>query len=173
MSANLITDQWTAGAGIYGKFKARFACLPVRLLVNLGLTASSLFFLCLIIMTCTKSTLGKVLARYYNWYGMTGRLRATLWRLGWMEERITQYDRANHLTVNPDHEGENPKVLAPTDMAWLEAHKLLPWVGQADQATSKEGCSTACSTKEAAQIQAWHCGSPRNLLVPEVDRATN
>ena len=44
MSANLITDQWTAGAGIYGKFKARFACLSVRLLVNLGLTAPSLFF---------------------------------------------------------------------------------------------------------------------------------
>ena len=44
MSANLITDQWTAGMGIYGKFKARFARLPVRLLVNLGLTAPSLFF---------------------------------------------------------------------------------------------------------------------------------
>ena len=44
MSANLITDQWMAGAGIYGKFKARFARLPVRLLINLGLTAPSLFF---------------------------------------------------------------------------------------------------------------------------------
>ena len=125
MSANLITAQWTAGTGIYGKFKARFACLPVRLLINLGLTAPSLFFLCLIIMTHTKSTLGKVLARYYNWYGMTRRLRATLSKLGWMEERIMEYDRVNRLTVNPDHEGENPKVPAPTDMAWLKAHKLL------------------------------------------------
>ena len=44
MSANLITDQWMAGAGIYGKFKARFVRLPVRLLINLGLTAPSLFF---------------------------------------------------------------------------------------------------------------------------------
>ena len=77
-------------------------------------------------MTRTKSTLGKVLARYYNWYGMTGRLRATLSKLGWTEERITQYDRANRLTVNPDHEGESPKVPAPTNMAWLKAHKLLP-----------------------------------------------
>ena len=41
MSANPITDQWTAGVGIYGKFKARFARLPVRLLINLGLTAPS------------------------------------------------------------------------------------------------------------------------------------
>ena len=65
MSANLITDQWMAGMGIYEKFKARFARLPVRLLINLGLTASSLFFL--FIMTRTKSTLGRVWARYYNW----------------------------------------------------------------------------------------------------------
>ena len=78
MSANLITDQWTADTGIYGKFKARFARLPVRLLVNLGLTAPSLFFLFSIIMACTKSTLGRVLVRYYNWYGMMGKLRATL-----------------------------------------------------------------------------------------------
>ena len=60
-------------------------------------------------MTRTKSTLGKVLARYYNWYGMMGRLRATLLRLGWMEERIMQYNRANRLTVNPDHEGGEPE----------------------------------------------------------------
>ena len=46
-------------------------------------------------------------------------------------------------------------------------------MGQADQATSKEGRSTACSTKEAMQIQAWYRGSPRNSPVPEVDRATN
>ena len=132
MSANLITDQWMAGTGIYGKFKARFARLPVRLLVNLGLTAPSLFFLFSIIMACTKSMLGRVLARYYNWYGMTGRLRATLSRLGWTEERITEYDWANHLTVNPEHEGENAKVPAPTDTAWLRAHKPLPgWAKQA------------------------------------------
>ena len=77
-------------------------------------------------MTCTKSTLGRVLARYYNWYGMTERLRAYLKQIRWMEERITQYDKANHLTVSRDHEGENPKVLAPSDTTWLKAHKPLP-----------------------------------------------
>ena len=77
-------------------------------------------------MTRTKSTLGRVLARYYNWYGMTGRLRAYLKRLGWMEERIRQYDKANCLTVSSEHEGENPKVLASSDTTWLKAHKLLP-----------------------------------------------
>ena len=79
-------------------------------------------------MTCTKSTLGKVLAQYYNWYGMTGRLWATLLKLGWTEERITQYDWVNRLTVNPEHEGEKPKVPVPSNMAWLKAHKpLLGW----------------------------------------------
>ena len=78
-------------------------------------------------MTCTKSTLGRVLAWYYNWYGMTGRLGAYLKQLGWTE-RIVHYDKANRLTVSKDHEGENPKVPAPSDTAWLKAHKpLLGW----------------------------------------------
>ena len=46
-----------------------------------------------------------------------------------MEERITQYDKANRLTVSREHEGENPKVPAPSDTTWLKAHKPLP--GQA------------------------------------------
>ena len=130
MSANPITDQWMAGVGIYGKFKARFARLPVRLLINLGLTAPSSF--CFLIMTCTKSTLGRVWARYYNWYGMMGKLRAALLQHGWMEGRITNYDRANHLTVNLEHEGKNLKGLAPNDSAWLKNHKLLlGWAKQA------------------------------------------
>ena len=83
-------------------------------------------------MARTKSTLGRVWARYYNWYGMTGKLRAVLLQYGWTEERITEYDRANHLTVNLEHEGENPKVPAPNDSAWLRKHKLL--LGQAKQA---------------------------------------
>ena len=172
MSANLITDQWTAGAGIYGKFKARFARLPVRLLVNLGLTAPSLFFHCLIIMTHTKSTLGKVLARYYNWYGMTRRLRATLLRLGWTEERITEYNQTNRLTVNPDHEGENLKVPAPTDMAWLRAHKLLPGRAKQTKPPQKRGTAQPAAPKKP-HTQAWYRGSLRNSLAPEVDRATN
>ena len=57
---------------------------------------------------------------------MLGKLRAYLKRLRWMEERIMQYDKANCLTVNQEHEGENPKVPAPFDMAWLRAHKPLP-----------------------------------------------
>ena len=46
-----------------------------------------------------------------------------------MEERIRQYDKANHLTVSSEHEGENLKVLAPSDTTWLKAHK--PLLGQA------------------------------------------
>ena len=78
------------------------------------------------IMTRTKSTLGRVWARYYNWYGMTGKLRAVLSQHGWMGERIDGYDRANHLTVSPDHKGENPNVPAPNDYAWLRRHMPLP-----------------------------------------------
>ena len=57
---------------------------------------------------------------------MMGRLRAYLKQLGWTEERIRQYDKANRLTVSPDHEGENLKVPAPSDTTWLKVHKPLP-----------------------------------------------
>ena len=43
-----------------------------------------------------------------------------------MDERIRQYNKENHLKVSPDHEGENPKVPAPSDTTWLKAHKQLP-----------------------------------------------
>ena len=76
--------------------------------------------------------LGRVWMRYYNWYGMTGKLRAALSQHGWTEERIDGYDRANHLAVNLEHEGENLKVPAPNDSAWLRNHKLL--LGQAKRA---------------------------------------
>ena len=36
VSPKPITDQWTAGAGICGRYKIGLACLPVRFLVNLG-----------------------------------------------------------------------------------------------------------------------------------------
>ena len=62
---------------------------------------------------------------------MTGKLRAALLQHGWMEEKINNYDRTNHLTVSPDHEGENPDVLAPNDYAWLRRHK--PLLGRAKQ----------------------------------------
>ena len=95
-------------------------------------------------MTRTKSTLGRVLARYYNWYGMTGRLRAYLKGHGWTEERITSYDKANHLTVSRNHEGQNPKVPAPSDTAWLKAHKTLP--GRA-KSSSKRGAGQPATKK--------------------------
>ena len=63
---------------------------------------------------------------------MTGKLKAALLQYGWTEERITEYDWANHLTVNSEHEGKNPKVPAPNDSAWLRKHKPLPgWAKQA------------------------------------------
>ena len=77
-------------------------------------------------MTRTKSTLGRVWARYYNWYGIMGKLKTALLWHGWMEERINNYDWANHLTVNLDHEGENLDVPVPNDYAWLRRHQPLP-----------------------------------------------
>ena len=132
--------------GIRGRYKIGFARLPVRLLVNLGLTAPSSF--CFLIMTHTKSTLGRVWARYYNWYGMMEKLRAALLQHGWMEERINNYDRANHLTVNLEHEGENPKVPAPNDSAWLKNNKLLPGQAKWAKPLHKKGTAQPAGKKK-------------------------
>ena len=72
---------------------------------------------------------------------MMGKLRAALLQYGWTEERITEYDWANRLTVNSEHEGENPKVPAPNDSAWLRKHKLL--LGWAKQAKPPQKRGTA------------------------------
>ena len=86
-------------------------------------------------MARTKSTLERVWARYYNWYGMMGKLRAALLQHGWMEERINNYDQTNHLTVSLDHEGENLDMPASNNYAWLRRHMPLP--GRAKQLWAK------------------------------------
>ena len=100
-------------------------------------------------MTRTKSTLGRVWARYYNWYGMTGKLRAVLSQHGWTGERIDGYDWANHLTVSPDHEGENPNVPAPNDYAWLRRHALL--LGRVKLSKSQLQAKAKKSTAQPAE----------------------
>ena len=89
--------------------------------------------------------LGRVLARYCNWYGMTGRLRAYLKGHGWTEERITNYDKANRLTVSKDHEGQNLRVPVPSDTAWLKAHKQLSGRAKPSQ---KRGTGQPAATKK-------------------------
>ena len=56
-----------------------------------------------------------------------------------------QYDRVNRLTVSKDHEGENPKVPAPSDTAWLKAHKPLP--GRAKPPRKRGATQTAAPKK--------------------------
>ena len=121
-------------------------------------------------MTRTKSTLGRVWARYYNWYGMTGKLRAALLPHGWMEERINNYDRTNHLTINPDHEGENLDVLAPNDYAWLRRHQPLP--GRAKQPRSQLQAKSLQkkSTAQPAGGKKPHRYRPGTVALREIRR---
>ena len=121
-------------------------------------------------MTCTKSTLGRVWARYYNWYGMMGKLRAALLQHGWMEERINSYDSTNHLTVSPDHEGENLDVLAPNNHAWLRRHKPLP--GRAKQPRSQLQAKSLCKkgTAQPAGGKKPHRYRPGTVALREICR---
>ena len=56
-----------------------------------------------------------------------------------------EYDRANRLTVSKEHEGENPKVPASSDMAWLRAHKSLPGRAKPPQ---KRGVAQSAAPKK-------------------------
>ena len=118
-----------------------------------------IYFSSYIIMTRTKSMLGRVLARYYNWYGVTGRLRAYLKGHGWTEERITNYDKANHLTVSKDHEGQNLRVPVPSDTAWLKAHGPLP--GQAKPSWKR-------GTGQQAALKKPHRYRPGTVALHEI-----
>ena len=122
-------------------------------------------------MARTKSTLGRVWARYYNWYGMTGKLRATLLQHGWMEERINSYDRTNHLTVSPDHKGENLDVPAPNDHAWLRRHKLL--LGRAKQLRPQLWAKSLCKKGTAQPAEGGkkpHRYRPGTVALREICR---
>ena len=70
-----------------------------------------------------------------------------------MEERITEYDRANCLTVSADHEGENPKVPAPSDTAWLKAHKPLPGWAKKTKPPQKRGTAQPAAPKKPHQYR--------------------
>ena len=118
-------------------------------------------------MTHTKSTLGRVLAHYYNWYGMTGRLRAYLKGLGWTEERIMNYDKVNRLTVSKDHEGQNPRVPAPSDTAWLKAHG--PLLGQA-KSSWKRGAGQPAAPKKSRRYRPGTVALREIRRYSEVDR---
>ena len=65
-----------------------------------------------------------------------------------MEERIAEYDRVNHLTVSTDHEGENPKVPAPSDTVWLKAHKPLPGRAKKTKPPRKRGVAQPAAPKK-------------------------
>ena len=120
-------------------------------------------------MTRTKSTLGRVWARYYNWYGMMGKLRAALLWHGWMKERINNYDQASHLTVNLENEGENPDVPAPNDYTWLRRHQLL--LGRAKQPRSQLWAKSKKGTAQPAEGKKKpHWYRPGTVTLQEIRR---
>ena len=65
-----------------------------------------------------------------------------------MEERIREYDQVIRLTVSVDHEGENPKVPAPSNTAWLKAHKPLPGRAKKTKPPQKRGAAQPTAPKK-------------------------
>ena len=117
-----------------------------------------------------KSTLGRVWARFYNWYGMSGKLKNALSKHGWTKERIGEYDWAHHLTVGADHKGENPDVLAPSDHAWLKRHKLLPGRAKSRSQLQAKSLHKRGTAQPAEGAKKPHRYRPGTVALREIRR---
>ena len=100
---------------------------------------------------------------------MTGKIKTALLQHGWTEERINNYNWANHLTVSPDHEGENLDVLAPNNYTWLRRHQPLP--GRAKQPRSQLWAKSKKGTAQPAEGKKKpHRYRPGTVALREIRR---
>ena len=83
----------------------------------------------------TKKSLGRVWFRYFQLYGMTGKLAIACVDIGWMRVDMDTYARehyhlVNQLTANVVKDNE-PDVPDPGNLEWLTSHPAVAGTGQA------------------------------------------
>ena len=85
----------------------------------------------------TKKSLGRVWFRYFQLYGMTGKLAIACVDIGWTRVDMDTYARehyhlVNQLTANMVKDNE-PDVPDPGDLEWLTSHPAVAGTGKAPQ----------------------------------------
>ena len=83
----------------------------------------------------TKKSLGRVWFRYFQLYGMTGKLAIACVDIGWTRVDMDTYARehyhlVNQLTANMVKDSE-PDVPDPGDLEWLTSHPAVAGTGKA------------------------------------------
>ena len=91
----------------------------------------------------TKKSLGRVWFRYFQLYGMTGKLAIACVDIGWTRVDMDTYARehyhlVNQLTANMVKDNE-PDVPDPGDLEWLTSHPAVAGTGKAPQTQMHAG----------------------------------
>ena len=74
----------------------------------------------------TKKSLGRVWFRYFQLYGMTGKLAIACMDIGWTRTDVDTYTREHYHLVNQQManmvKDNEPDVPDPGDLEWLASH---------------------------------------------------
>ena len=77
----------------------------------------------------TKKSLGRVWFRYFQLYGMTGKLATACTDIGWSWTNVDAYARGHYHLVNQQManmvKDNEPDVLDPGDLEWLASHPAV------------------------------------------------
>ena len=83
----------------------------------------------------TKKSLGRVWFRYFQLYGMTGKLAIACMDIGWTRTDMDTYTREHYHLVNQQTanmvKDNEPDVPDPGDLEWLASHPAVAGSGKA------------------------------------------
>ena len=83
----------------------------------------------------TKKSLGRVWFRYFQLYGVTGKLAAACMDIGWTQANVEAYAKGHYHLVNQQTanmvKDNEPDVPEPGDQEWLASHPTVAGPGKA------------------------------------------
>ena len=82
----------------------------------------------------TKKSLGRVWFRYFQLYGVMGKLATACADIGWTRTNVDTYARGHYHLVNQQManmvKDNEPDVLDPGDLEWLASHATVAGSGK-------------------------------------------
>ena len=82
----------------------------------------------------TRKSLGRVWFRYFQLYGVTGKLATACMNIGWTQANVEAYAKGHYYLVNQKTanmvKDNEPDVLEPGDQEWLASHPAVAGSGK-------------------------------------------
>ena len=83
----------------------------------------------------TRKSLGRVWFRYFQLYGVTGKLATACMNIGWTQANVEAYAKGHYHLVNQQTanmvKDNEPDVPEPGDQEWLASHPAVAGSGKA------------------------------------------